>query len=377
MFRDILNLYNPLDEPILVKLLTVKPNSSADSTVARNFHLCKICDEDYEIDAIIFDSARLGHGHGSGSGSHTYPYIIKIFGYVTSKANYNKWGKGAPNPFVCITSYEKVTRRLSPSQSNLIQCLVVSKPEKVQGGNAGTFFQEIISCFTDDELSGKCVSGVFAYGSNYLLPKVLENTALFLTNHRAMQTLSQMNATENSQQTTRQQEDNNSNASNATSNYMKAIKEFSDSQLELQITSLTKNSEKHDAEGALTLVQQYSSALSMALAHARDPRRPQLTIEVLSEWHHELGATGLIPNAGRIRDKQVKAGLTTFTQKDRIRDELNKLILVLRELEMRACSTTAVGGGGVLHGTNASGGKTNVNIQQAYGPVVFASAVLF
>lgn len=71
------HLYNPLDEPILVKLLTVKPNSSADSTVARNFHLCKICDEDYEIDAIIFDSARLGHGHGSGSGSHTSLILLK------------------------------------------------------------------------------------------------------------------------------------------------------------------------------------------------------------------------------------------------------------------------------------------------------------
>eukprot|EP00957_Ditylum_brightwellii_P015391 1158250-Ditylum_brightwellii.AAC.1 len=59
--------------------------------------------------------------------------------------------------------------------------------------------------------------------------------------------------------------------------------------------------------------------------------------------------------------------------------------MVLRELEMRTCTSTAIGGGGgggdVINGTNNSsmgggGGNMTINMQQAYGPAVFAATAL-
>jgi fido (protein-threonine AMPylation protein) len=363
-------IHNQIEEPLFVKILKVKPNPAAYTAVVRNFQPCQIFDGEFETEALVYitngndiDAARRGRGTG------TRPCIIKVNGYVTSEANYNKIGPGTPTSFLCITSFETVASEPSGSVHNLNSTIFIPPPKRIIGGNAGSFFQEVISCFTDEELCGLSVSGAFASGSQ-LDPSIAEKISLFLTNYHAMRTLSQMTVTVTE---TPQQE----NADKSTRcNYIKAVKEFSESQLQLQIASLTKNAGKHDAEGASTLVQRYSSALSMALSHARDPRQQHLTIGILCEWHRELGGGGLIANAGRIRDKQVKAGITTFTHKDHVREELEKLILVLGELEVRAGAYSSSGGGaggGALNGN----GNRNVNLQQAYGSAVFAAAALF
>ena len=325
-------------QPLTVKIFNIKEKISTTVSVINRFRACQIYDGEFIIDGMLYVASGAGNMSGSNTSTSTNSNatrncIIKVTGYVTSESN-------TPTvPFICITSFEYLS---GLGNSNAIIQSYPSPPSiKIAGGRAGSlFFQETVACFTDEELVGLSTSGAFGTELNR---SFIQDVSSFLVNYQAMKTLSQIPNDDKSV------------------NYMKAINEFSDSQMQRQIASLSSNAGREDADRSAKLVNNYSSALSMALAHGRDPHR-NLDVDVLCAWHRELGGDGLIENAGCIRKKQVRAGPTTFTHKDHVVSELEHFLMGMRELENR-----------LVH--NNRGGVLDSN--KGYGPIAFAAAALF
>ena len=102
-------------------------------------------------------------------------------------------------------------------------------------------------------------------------------------------------------------------------NHIKAVSTFASAQLKRQSASLISNTGREGAKTSELIVKQYSMALSKAIDHATSSSsalssssssssqkkqqqsiqlQPQLTKEVLCQWHHILGNNNIIPSAG-------------------------------------------------------------------------------
>lgn len=208
------------------------------------------------------------------------------------------------------------------------------------------------------------------------------------------------------------QHQRNHNKSNE--NHIKAVSTFAYAQLKKQSASLVSNTGKVDAKTSELLVKQYSMALSEAIEHAtissssssllpsysyssssssssssqkKQQSQSQLTKEVLCQWHHTLGNNNIIPNAGQLRKRRVKAGPTTFMHHSIVEQELITFCHNLRSLEHRLFYGAPTGSPTASPMTmNNNSTYTLVDShhnnmlrtrQFGYAPILFASVALF
>jgi fido (protein-threonine AMPylation protein) len=351
------------------------------SAITKNFLPCQVSDQEFTIDAVLYcmsmtEAEKL---------LRCKSCIVRVNGYITSEGNLHSLKKPSGNPsrdggfnsgsiLLCITAFQilhleehghGLVARARHFSMQPKEIKVPAQSGKIPGGQSATILQQTCACFTDEELAG--------IPSNLQVPSQTQGHACmrngiqkiqaFLTNHQAMNTLS-INGRIRNQYTDANNATPSIGGSHLTGNYSKAIEEFREAQIKRQIASLTNNASGESSDNATKMVTQYSSAMFTAMSHAESNQC--LTIEDVCKWHGILG-DGIITNAGQLRTKMVRAGLTTFTDKDCLREELEKYVFLLRELEVT-----------LLHNRNSSmWGDDGANIKKGYGPLLLASVATF
>lgn len=109
--------------------------------------------------------------------------------------------------------------------------------------------------------------------------------------------------------------------------YSNTLREFTSSQIDRQKASLGTNAGKESANRAVLVVERHNTALDLAMKE-----QGPLSTELLCSWHKEL-LNDLHPDAGKIRTRTVRCGLTVFAPPDRIRLELQMYCDGLQYLE--------------------------------------------
>jgi fido (protein-threonine AMPylation protein) len=104
---------------------------------------------------------------------------------------------------------------------------------------------------------------------------------------------------------------------------MSVVRQFASAQLDRQKASLTTNAGHEAADRAALVTNLHRAALEAALAHA--DTKQDLTIDTLKQWHSLLCRGGLVPEAGRLRTRNVRAGPTDFLPAEQVPLELDKL----------------------------------------------------
>jgi hypothetical protein len=104
---------------------------------------------------------------------------------------------------------------------------------------------------------------------------------------------------------------------------MSVVRQFASAQLDRQKASLTTNAGHEAADRAALVTNLHRTALEAALAHA--DTKQDLTIDTLKQWHSLLCRGGLVPEAGRLRTRNVRAGPTDFCPPEQVPLELDKL----------------------------------------------------
>ena len=254
----------------------------------------------------------------------------------------------------------------------------------VKGGMVGEFFSMYAPRLTDVELAGFAVAATPSTGTVVRSPtRTIINAATggslldqfpankqkvdeMLARHGAMLTLlssqssssgSGTNSPSNQPNSTRSRSQSNAADVAAAEIYLSALREFNTSQMDRQNAGLTSNVGRADAVSAELIKKQHRAALQAALDHAENTKEP-LTIDLLCEWHKLLCGAGVHKEAGKLRKKSVRAGRKTFAKPERVREELEKVIEGLQELERRLVANRLASHDG-------------------QGPLIFAAAALF
>ena len=249
----------------------------------------------------------------------------------------------------------------------------------VKGGMVGEFFSKYAPRLTDVELAGFASATarsptrtiVNAATGGSLLDSFLENKQKvdeMLARHGAMQTLlSSKTSSSNGGSTSPTNQPNAGTRSRSQSNaadvaaaeiYLSALREFNTSQMDRQNAGLTSNVGRADAESAELIKKQHRAALQAALDHAENTKEP-LSIKLLCQWHELLCGAGVHKEAGMLRKKSVRAGRKSFTKPEKVREELEKVIEGIGELEKRLVTNRPTGS------------------NDGQGPLIFAAAALF
>ena len=254
----------------------------------------------------------------------------------------------------------------------------------VKGGMVGEFFSMYAPRLTDVELAGFAVAATPSTGTVVRSPtRTIINAATggslldqfaankqkvdeMLARHGAMLTLlssqssgsgSGTNSPSNQANGVRSRSQSNAADVAAAEIYLSALREFNTSQLDRQNAGLTSNVGRADATSAELIKKQHRAALQAALDHAENTKEP-LTIDLLCQWHKLLCGAGVHKEAGKLRKKSVRAGRKTFAKPERVREELEKVIEGLQELERRLVANRLASHDG-------------------QGPLIFAAAALF
>jgi len=254
----------------------------------------------------------------------------------------------------------------------------------VKGGMVGEFFSMYAPRLTDVELAGFAVAAtstgtivrsptrtiINAATGGSLLDQFAANKQKvdeMLARHGAMLTLlsSQSSSGDGSGKkspcsqpnSTRSRSQSNAADVAAAEIYLSALREFNTSQMDRQNAGLTSNVGRADAVSAELIKKQHRAALQAALDHAENTKEP-LTSDLLCEWHKLLCGAGVHKEAGKLRKKSVRAGRKTFAKPERVREELEKVIEGLQELERRLVANRLASHDG-------------------QGPLIFAAAALF
>jgi len=254
-------------------------------------------------------------------------------------------------------------------------------PGNVKGGMVGEFFSKYALRLTDVELAGFAAPAtarsptrtiVNAATGGSLLDQFAANKQKvdeMLARHGAMHTLlsSQSgggggggggsNSPANQPNGSRSRSQSNAADVAAAEIYLSALREFNTSQMDRQNAGLTSNVGRADAASAELIKKQHRAALQAALDHAENTKEA-LSIELLCQWHELLCGAGVHKEAGMLRKKSVRAGRKTFTKPEKVREELEKVIEGLRELEIRLVANRP--------GSN-----------DGQGPLIFVAAALF
>ena len=302
---------------IIIKVSKVDSINESICSQMGQFRSCSISDDEFHIKALLHDTI------GVDLPATDVPTIIAVSGFVTSDAP----GR-AFDPIICITDYSIMGKAELKKEGHMTLTTNLTNgrlrkppsPERMNAGEAGTFFSEKINYFTDEEIAGLAIEKSFGDCTQTETIQILSE---FIGNHKAMEILSSSNGGKRKLQDT---------------HYMGSFEEFSSSQMKSQVTSLSSSSRREDSEGAI-VERQYMAALALALQHAESSHSPHLSPQVLCEWHKELGGGGLMTNAGSFREKQVKAGRTFFTPFSKVPEQMEKFCTAFHTLESRVLAS--------------------------------------
>ncbi len=222
-------------------------------------------------------------------------HVVSVTGYVASQANTDDIGA-----VLCLTSFDilrvEQTRTLSHQRR-------LNFHQRMRGGIAGTFLFHRAPLFSNAQLAG---CNAFCSGVSF---DTCKTTNDFLSLHSAMKTVYESSTSESTEHSAR--------------NYMSVVRQFASAQLDRQKASLTTNAGHEAADRAALVTNLHRTALEAALAHA--DTKQDLTIDTLKQWHSLLCRGGLVPEAGRLRTRNVRAGPTDFCPPEQVPLELDKL----------------------------------------------------
>lgn len=311
------------------------------------FYTCQISDEEFEVHGLIYLPSR----NSAESMWRVHHSLLKVNGYITSagniilrsisdnqqtrKSNVSRGGdnhRQDPNEFIlCIVSFD-IVEQVEFSRTDSVPVYSNSKNErskklpnipnrsKIPGSRIANTMRELSNCFTGEELVG--ISN-FNNDANRIKEKC-DQISSFITNHQAIIALHQSMSL---QTTVAQSGEQRKEEVNASTNYIKAVTEFSEAQITRQIASLDSAASVPNSKKAL---EQYINSLKHAIENAKSGN--VVTVELLSKLHRTLGES-IIEDAGEPRKKQVRAGKTLFTPIDDVKSQLDEYVSLLRDLE--------------------------------------------
>jgi len=231
---------------------------------------------------------------------------IRILERITSTAHSSR----NDPPLVFVVKVQLVSSFCSPPPSKALA--VLTAPEKkVWGGRSPTFMKKYVPFLSNQELAGK---GAWHRST---LSLSTDTVGGFLEQHEAMTMLQK------------------STQSHLSHSYVTALDEFSMAQLDRQKATLKSNVGHQDAEGARKVTLQYEKALELALSQSQ----LSLSVELLCQWHSILVGNGLKNDAGQLRRKSVRVGVTTFARQNSIISDLETVCSELCALDQRLLQT--------------------------------------
>lgn len=259
-------------------------------------------------------------------------WIVSVHGYVTTEGQSTKYQLV---PLVCLTSISVLS---TPSCSNydLGKPFPTPPPQpstRIQAGTIGSFMAQRTPFLTNEELTGsvdmlESLKSEAPTSSDISLAQHKENlgeVGRFFARNSAMITLQTSTSAPPSPGATPTKRP----TEHAVQNYTNGIREFSTSQLDRQKASLGTNAGREAADRASLIKERHNTTLEIALQETSP-----LSTSLLCSWHAAL-LKDLHSDAGKIRDKTVRAGHTVFTPPDRIRTELDMLFAGMESLQKR------------------------------------------
>lgn len=264
-------------------------------------------------------------------------YFVEVTGFVVSEANV-----GTSNPLLFLTAWnvlrvEEQRRKSTKPAANLF----LAKDGRNQGGRVSQFLDQWMPLIPNTDLVG---TNTLSEQSSILRNAQGQLVADFLARHAAVQTLHNDPAHVDTDETTQR--------------YFAVLQEFQTSQMDRQSASLTSNAGRQDAARASLVKTQYSKALETALL--QDAVADRLSTETLCRWHGQVCGQGIHPEAGCLRQKNVRAGNTSFGPYREVKSDLDSVCSALTVLEQR-----------LLHQ------KRPVGITTGIAAAVYAAVALF
>lgn len=119
--------------------------------------------------------------------------------------------------------------------------------------------------------------------------------------------------------------ENLTSRSNSGENYLSAVQEFTETQMERQNVGLMTNTDKESAQGMASVVSSHKNSLSVALLHAENARIHHPTFEFpktefIFSWHALMCPTAR--QSGMFRTVEARAGSVVFCPSQNLSDEL-------------------------------------------------------
>ena len=263
------------------------------------------------------------------------PLILLVESYVASLANVKDH-----DALVYISAANIKSRSKTRLRSPTGRTTTAPSQKRIQGGVAPAFLQNFSHVLSDEALAG--LHKLAATEAREHLMRVSN----FLVQHAAISTI---------QSSPRVGAHTNHGH---LVDYMAALKEFRESQMDRQKASLVSNAGREDTERSTLIVQQHSQALKEALTEEQF-----LTTEKLRAWHATLCGQGIHKEAGKLRVKSVRVGHVHFRHHQHVKTDLDAICQELRRLELRFLQKQSL--------------LSNSKESQGLAAVTLAAAVLF
>lgn len=220
---------------------------------------------------------------------------VRVKGYVSSGSNAAQTDPlvavGDVDHLTAITTRKPMTKKYSLTQN----C-------RVQGGQIPSFLRQLSGFLTLEELAGSSIGG-FTWNEK------LRVVADFFSLNRAMNTLHAQSP------------------NTSTELFVSVLNEFQQSQWERQASSLTSNAGRESSAVATKIKSQHKNAMEHALNSTNALSMAKLNVI------HSFLCDGLIEDAGLIRRKNVRVGMTSFCPHEEIAQKMIDAISTLATLD--------------------------------------------
>jgi fido (protein-threonine AMPylation protein) len=300
----------PLDGPPLAVTLR------EDGGSPQQQQHCMLTDENEKVVATILSDSDQSFEKGK-------VYVVKIKGYVVSQANVKTC---EPLLFLIAWDVVRVEKQQRPASSISNTRPFQILRENIQAGKAAHFLQHWAMLLSNADLAGNSSSWQWQRQPRADFVRESHGCEVtdFLAHHAAVQTLHQSPTLHGANETT------------VTQNYFSVLASFQTSQRDRQSASLTNNAGHEVAARSALVLTQYQKALQVALQDVdATPAHTKLTPTLLASWHGHVCGQGVHPDAGQLRQKNVRVGTSSFCPHQQVAADLAKVCSGLATLDLR------------------------------------------
>jgi fido (protein-threonine AMPylation protein) len=292
----------------------------------------------------------------------TSSMFIRIHGYITSQANLNQ-----EEPVLCLSKIEIlhiipisnaavfradrsiIGTRLFGAYAVPGEAYRLSEG-RVMGGKIVDFLSNVAPFLSYDALSGCHKEEPTPFGmtlprnaestndsleemlasnrNNWVeMNKKLQDVASFLSKHQAY--VSWINSTNSSEAT---------ELPTPFSVHKMALESFSSMQMDLQKAALLSNVRRAQASESAQIVQQHQEVLQQIIQNKHpwlNPTTDDINLTMLNWCHAKLCGGDLVPDAGKLRNKTVRVGTTSFVHSGAIEPTVLQLLSSLEVMRNR------------------------------------------